>query len=627
MASSDGAQDKKFPCTVEGCNRAYKTKGNLKTHLKIHNGDFSYRCEYDGCDKSFVSSYSYKIHHRIHTKERPFQCETNGCEKKFNTRYRLQAHMRIHNGDTFDCSFGNCNKGFTTKSDLQKHFRIHSGERPYRCIIDNCGQAFTASHHLKMHSKRHMNEKPFECKEGGCEKVFTSETALKSHQQIHLSKLQVGEFVAQDYQSSFDDRDEELCDNQEVHHFQSEFTSDSANAICLSGTSTITSVHSDGNEHDVILDISPSENFQQNIDEIPHELLALSLLAGFVQEGSFFTDNHFRNTATSPNVSTPTLSLDAASLNLGEIQAGSAQSIPSTSATLETFNPPLQSDLSSAFPFSQDLAHQSDSSKISKSMEACKDLIETINFSHSNINSQVGQVFSNNFNQYQMSSQISLESLPPEMTEAFQIDKLAEEGNTISINNAASSTMAVQDINEISDTEFISDLLAKQGVTAIGNNLAVSTIFNDNSSAMTSLSNKPPTSLTCKVEEPHDNCCLKMTKNNSGTKLNTTGITNHELTVTDPVLQNNTEYATVLNEQGSGNNIGTKEQLPPIVINGGGRQVVVINSPLVCGPYSSANNTLVNENQKNKPIDSTTTMQASQPIVINIWPHQVKSSS
>ena len=59
--------NKQFPCTFDGCNRTYKTKGNLKTHLKVHSGQFSFYCNYEGCDKGFVSAYSFKVHYRHHT--------------------------------------------------------------------------------------------------------------------------------------------------------------------------------------------------------------------------------------------------------------------------------------------------------------------------------------------------------------------------------------------------------------------------------------------------------------------------------------------------------------------------------------------------------------------------------
>ena len=60
-------EEKQFSCTFNGCGRTYKTKGNLKTHQKIHSGQFSFYCDYQGCEKGFVSAYSFKVHYRHHT--------------------------------------------------------------------------------------------------------------------------------------------------------------------------------------------------------------------------------------------------------------------------------------------------------------------------------------------------------------------------------------------------------------------------------------------------------------------------------------------------------------------------------------------------------------------------------
>ena len=149
---------KKYECVYDGCSRTYTSMGNLKTHLKSHEGKYDYKCDHDGCAKAFLSSYSLKVHKRIHTGERPYSCETNGCDKSFNTRYRLNAHKRVHTGELYDCEFNSCPKQFTTMSDLRKHNRTHTGEKPYQCKVDGCGKAFKASHHLRNHVTTHQTE-------------------------------------------------------------------------------------------------------------------------------------------------------------------------------------------------------------------------------------------------------------------------------------------------------------------------------------------------------------------------------------------------------------------------------------------------------------------------------------
>lgn len=631
MATESGNEDKKFPCTYEGCNRAYKTKGNLKTHLKIHNGDYSYRCEYDGCEKSFVSSYSYKIHHRIHTKEKPYQCETDGCEKKFNTRYRLQAHMRIHNGDTFDCTFNNCNKGFTTKSDLQKHVRTHSGERPYQCVIENCGQTFTASHHLKIHNRKHTGEKPFECKTGGCEKSFSTKFALKSHQQIHFKKLEKAEFGSADYAEDKRENTTSITASSGpvAHHFESEFTPDSShNSICVSGTSTITSVHSVGNEHDVILDIRPNDSYQGNLEEIPHELLALSLLAGFVQEGSFFQDGRL---AAKNSVDT-----DLRTLNSALVSDTAAVSTVTTAMTLQPYCSSSENCSSSANPIIANLPLPTppplsyldgltvnlegisplkldvDCSQTEQELYSLANEVkqEALNFSHSNIDSHVEQVFSKSFTAYQLAPKVQSEGFELQTTTNVPYhNEIADQGGKSAIIDITSKQISIDTLLE----REVIELLKKQdnGCSEDHTTRVVP------SAAMTENDGSVVT------EVVQSSGSMKGASETARIKGNESEVENIDKVVSDCLKgmnESNDNYSLVpLNS--CNDDVSNKQNLPPVIIDGGGRQVVVINSPVVCGSTTEISKIALSGEREASEITGD-----SRPIIINIWPQTASSS-
>lgn len=176
----DKTNQRKYECVYDGCDRAYTTMGNLKTHLKAHEGKFQHHCDFNGCDKAFLSSYSLKVHRRVHTGERPYSCSEEGCDKAFNTLYRLNAHKRVHTGNTFPCEYDSCSKQFTTRSDLRKHVRKHTGERPYHCTEDGCGKCFAAPHHLKNHLQTHASKAKRPRRRSGCSSTFVSHEQLQA---------------------------------------------------------------------------------------------------------------------------------------------------------------------------------------------------------------------------------------------------------------------------------------------------------------------------------------------------------------------------------------------------------------------------------------------------------------
>lgn len=168
-----------FKC--EDCNKIFSSKGNLKTHEKLHDDERPFKCDFQGCGKAFRSNESLRRHRLSHMGIKPFECSI--CKNKFASNVSLQEHLSRHTDEKpHQCHI--CQKFFRQVSCLRRHLFTHSTELPFSCHV--CGRKFSQNVYLRSHMKVHTGERPFKCTE--CGKAFAHQSDLTRHRIVHTGR-------------------------------------------------------------------------------------------------------------------------------------------------------------------------------------------------------------------------------------------------------------------------------------------------------------------------------------------------------------------------------------------------------------------------------------------------------
>lgn len=80
--------DRLFQCMYPGCNKIFKRRYNIRSHIQTHLEDRPYVCDHEGCDKAFVRNHDLVRHKKSHA-EKSYACP---CGKKFNREDALIVH-------------------------------------------------------------------------------------------------------------------------------------------------------------------------------------------------------------------------------------------------------------------------------------------------------------------------------------------------------------------------------------------------------------------------------------------------------------------------------------------------------------------------------------------------------
>ena len=230
-----------FHCGV--CNKVFRTRSHLRTHMMIHRDKKRYVCKV--CCKRFKILSNLKRHSFIHGKQRKFKSgheslpnfsdlnnhldEQNNlslssfscdiCHKEFANMDLLLDHMDIHFKDKiYSCDI--CLKTFRDRYNLKNHILVHSGEKPYKC--DTCNKSFSRHGNLKRHVSTHVGNRPFTCDTCNrsflslyscdeCPLQFAKAWAFRRHRRLHSNP-----FICGLCKASFDSS-EKLLSHMNLH--------------------------------------------------------------------------------------------------------------------------------------------------------------------------------------------------------------------------------------------------------------------------------------------------------------------------------------------------------------------------------------------------------------------------
>ena len=113
-----------------------------------------------GCGRSFKHATQKAIHVRkAHTGERPFVCPHAGCDRAFHSSGDLKSHEKTHSGAR-EHVCGTCGKALSSRNALKVHERaLHTLDRPFKCDVPSCGMTYMTRLDLDRHTAKHAKTK------------------------------------------------------------------------------------------------------------------------------------------------------------------------------------------------------------------------------------------------------------------------------------------------------------------------------------------------------------------------------------------------------------------------------------------------------------------------------------
>lgn len=133
------------------CPSTFKVIGAMKKHEKNHSLEKTFCCDEPGCKWKFKEERSLKLHKHCHAKTNDWICTL--CNRALKTKDNLRRHtISYHTGGFKRISCGICKKSFQQKH-LKSHLRSHTDLRIYEC--KSCHRSFKTFEGLSRHENTH----------------------------------------------------------------------------------------------------------------------------------------------------------------------------------------------------------------------------------------------------------------------------------------------------------------------------------------------------------------------------------------------------------------------------------------------------------------------------------------
>lgn len=158
MAEHEAVCDKSVKRICEHCGKTFISTRKFLSHRKTcDKRPFAENpCPYENCNKMYTNAYLLKCHIINAHEEKRYHCTVKGCNKAFSFKKRLLKHMGIHDESRdrkFVCEHPGCGRAFLEDKHLKVHLMRHTGIKPLMCEFCDytCRQRNSMNWHLRSH--------------------------------------------------------------------------------------------------------------------------------------------------------------------------------------------------------------------------------------------------------------------------------------------------------------------------------------------------------------------------------------------------------------------------------------------------------------------------------------------